>query len=62
MKILFKFQANKVMKVNGCRMVEKREIRVDQEERDIFSSLSKVRYERDRSVVVSDDIRSLIGR
>lgn len=43
-------------------MVARRSIRVDQEQTDVLANLSKVGYERDRSVVVSGGMRSLIGR
>lgn len=43
-------------------MVPQRVTRVDQEQTDVLSNLSKVGYERDRSVVVSSVMRSLIDR
>lgn len=43
-------------------MVPQKVTRVDQEQTDILANLSKVVYERDRSVVVSGVMRSLIGR
>lgn len=43
-------------------MVPRRVTRVDQEQTDVLANLLKVGYERDRSVVVSGVMRSLICR